>query len=81
MDAGCGTGQQAKHLLDLGIGKMTLLDASSEMLALAKENIDYAIKDKKIDAVVRTTLPNLPFADRTFDAVMFNQVGNRLTST
>ena len=55
---------------------MTLLDASAEMLAVAKEKLDYAIKDKRIDAVVKTTLPNLPFADRTFDAVMFNQVAS-----
>ena len=43
------------------------------MLAVANEKLDQAFKDKKIDAIVKATLPNLPFADKTFDAVLFNQ--------
>ena len=74
LDAGCGTGQRAKALLDLGIGKVTLLDASPEMLALAEKKLHYAIEDKRVESIAEATLPYFPFGDRTFDVVMFNQV-------
>ena len=54
LDAGCGTGKYAKDLLNLGIGKITLLDASPEMIAVAKENLNDAIKDTRIDMIVET---------------------------
>ena len=60
----------------MGVGKITLLDASQEMLDVAEENLTEAIEGKKIDAVVKTTLPELPFTDGAFDSVMFNQVLN-----
>lgn len=73
LDAGCGTGMYARSLLDMGVGKITLLDASREMLDVAEENLNEAIKIRKIDDVVHTILPNLPFNNDTFDSVMFNQ--------
>lgn len=39
LDAGCGTGQYSKALLEMGIGVITLLDASPQMLTIAKENL------------------------------------------
>ena len=74
LDAGCGTGHHAKALLDLGLGKITLLDASPNMLAVAREKLHHPVVDKRVDAIIETALPNFPFGDRSFDAVMFNQV-------
>lgn len=68
LDAGCGTGQYAEALTNLGVGKVSLLDASEVMLDVAKEKL------KNICMAVVAKLPDLPFEDRTFDAVMFNLV-------
>lgn len=74
LDAGCGTGRFAKALIDLGVGKMSLLDASPEMLNLAKEKLKYSMESNIIDQVIEAVLPNLPFTEGTFDAVMYNYV-------
>ena len=74
LDAGCGTGHFAQSLINIGIGKMTLLDASSEMLTVAKENLNDAITKNVVDAVVTAKLPKLPFAEETFDVVLFFNV-------
>ena len=84
LDAGCGTGLYAKVLFEMGIGKLSLLDASPAMLFIAKVNLNDAIKQNIVDAVVEAKLPDLPFVeaklsdlpfeDGIFDAVMFNQV-------
>ena len=73
MDAGCGTGQYAKVLKDLGVGKITILDASQELLDFAKEKLRIN------DVATLAKLPDLPFKDGTFDAAMFNMVGNLIT--
>ena len=39
LDAGCGTGRYSKDLIDLGVGKITLLDQSLTMLEIAKEKL------------------------------------------
>ena len=44
LDAGCGTGHHAKLLVEMGVGKLTLLDASHEMLSIAKLQLQDAIK-------------------------------------
>ena len=75
MDAGCGTGHYAKALIELGVGQVTLLDASQEMLNVAKEKLAVEIKSNVVDDVINVVLPNLPFDDGLFDAVMFNSVG------
>ena len=74
LDAGCGTGQYAKSLAELGVGKISLLDASKEMLDIAKGKLRDYIETKVIDKVIKARLPDFPFSDATFDAVMFNQV-------
>ena len=74
LDAGCGTGLYAKVLIDMGIGKMSLLDASSEMLGFAKEMLKDAVEKNVVDAIIEARLPDFPFEDAKFDAVLFNQV-------
>ena len=71
LDAGCGTGNYALGLLDAGLGHITMMDGSDGMLNAArakmanyKDNTEYRLG----------SLPQLPFADESFDVVMFNQV-------
>ena len=78
LDAGCGSGTYARSLLEMGVGKITLLDASREMLDIAEEKLADAIKTKEIDTVVHSKLPELPFEEETFDAVMYNQTLHHL---
>lgn len=78
LDAGCGTGQYAKALIDLGVGKLSLLDASTEMLDIAKEKLKESIEKKVIDIVIHAKLPELPFKDVMFDAVLFSYVLHHL---
>ena len=58
----------------MGVGKLCLLDASSEMLNIAKHKLEDYIEQNVVDAVIKAKLPDLPFDDGTFDAVMFNHV-------
>ena len=74
LDAGCGTGKYAKSLIDIGIGKISLLDDSLEMLNFAKESLKDAIETNVVNAAIQARLPDFPFEDGKFDAVMFNQV-------
>ena len=74
LDAGCGTGHYAKALLDLGVGKMAILDSSSEMLNIAKEKLKSEIEKGTIMSVVEATMPPIPFSNGIFDAVLFNHV-------
>ena len=75
LDAGCGTGNYAKELIELGVGKITLLDACSKMLSVAKDKLKDAIDTKIIDEVVEATLPAIPFEDGSFDVVLYSLVG------
>ena len=77
LDAGCGTGHYAKELVDMGVGKLCLLDASSEMLNIAKHKLEDKIKQNVVDAIIKAKLPDLPFDDGTFDVVMFNHVSTK----
>ena len=71
--------------MDLGVGNVSLLDASVEMLKLAKENLKGSTesnsvreKDEReeyhVRDIIEAKLPALPFQDGTFDAVMYNYV-------
>ena len=61
-------------MIDYGVGRITLLDSSAKMMNIAKDKFKDAIDKNIIDAVISTKLPNLPFPDGMFDAVMFNLV-------
>ena len=76
MDAGCGTGNYAKALIEFGVGKITLLDASKDMLAVAKEKLKAEIDSGIVDKVVEAKMPPLPFEDGSFDVVLFSLVGS-----
>lgn len=78
LDAGCGTGNYAKALLEIGIGRITLLDASTGMLQTAQEKLAKFSAQGRIEAVVDAIMPPIPFLDGCFDAVMFNVVLNHL---
>ncbi|XP_053380875.1 ubiquinone/menaquinone biosynthesis C-methyltransferase UbiE-like isoform X2 [Mercenaria mercenaria] len=80
LDAGCGTGNYSKSLLDIGVGQMALLDSSSEMLKTAKDKLDNYIECGKVTDVVECTMPPIPFPDDSFDAVLFNTKMNILGS-
>lgn len=73
LDAGCGTGSYAASVAD-HVASLALLDASEEMLALARvklgggPGLDYRVGQ----------LQDLPFDDSSFDAVMTNQVLHHL---
>ena len=71
LDAGCGTGNYSKDLLKMGVGHVTMFDASEGMLNKAREKIE-PYKDKV--TIQQGVLPDLPFPDGTFDVVMFNLV-------
>ncbi|XP_057298838.1 demethylmenaquinone methyltransferase-like [Hydractinia symbiolongicarpus] len=76
LEAGCGTGNYSLALLQNGIGKLTLLDASEGMLAKAKSKLSKH-EDRLIE-VKQHALPEIPFADGTFDACTFIQVLHHL---
>lgn len=73
LDAGCGTGNYSDKLLQWGLGKVTLYDASAGMLAMAKQNLHQYITDGRVCDVKQGLMPKLPFPSDTFDVVMFNQ--------
>ena len=60
----------------MGVRKLCLLDASSEMLNIAKHKLEDNIKHSVVD-IIKAKLPDLPFDDRTFDVVMFNNVSTK----
>jgi ubiquinone/menaquinone biosynthesis C-methylase UbiE len=76
LDAGCGTGSFAATLAP-HVGRLSLLDASAEMLAVAEAKL-AATSGAVVDDTRTGTLQVLPFADGSFDAVMTNQVLHHL---
>ena len=44
------------------------------MLRIAEDNLKDEMLENTIHAVVKTELPEMPFEDGSFDAVMFNSV-------
>lgn len=76
LDAGCGTGNFAAVLAPY-VGELTLLDASEEMLDVARAKLAAVSNAPEVDAHCGT-LQTLPFEDASFDAVMTNQVLHHL---
>jgi SAM-dependent methyltransferase len=63
LDAGCGTGRLAAELADSGIARVWGVDASPEMLAVARAKTQRAgFKEGRLEA--------LPFRDAWFDAAV-----------
>jgi SAM-dependent methyltransferase len=63
LDIGCGTG----YLTQLLRGSVVALDASAEMLEIARARVPHA-------TFVQAEVPPLPFADREFDLVFSSNV-------
>jgi SAM-dependent methyltransferase len=70
LDVGTGPGPVARAAADRGAA-VTAVDAEPSMVALAAENVPEA-------EVVLAVLPDLPFEDASFDAVVGNFVLNHL---
>ncbi|XP_057310978.1 uncharacterized protein LOC130648880 isoform X2 [Hydractinia symbiolongicarpus] len=76
LEAGCGTGNYSLAFLQNGIGKLTLLDASNGMLAKAKSKLSNY--EERVVEIKEHPLPEIPFADGTFDACTFIEVLHHL---
>ena len=72
LDAGCGTGNHVKYLLEHGLGRAAIFDASAGMLEKARAKLSAYVADGRV-AIQLHALPDIPHPDATFDAVMFNQ--------
>ncbi|HUD28991.1 MAG TPA: metalloregulator ArsR/SmtB family transcription factor [Novosphingobium sp.] len=71
LDVGTGTGRMAE-LLSARAGRVTALDKSPEMLRIARARLQ-SLPTGKID-LVQGDFGALPFADDSFDTVLFHQV-------
>ncbi|XP_045196957.2 ubiquinone/menaquinone biosynthesis C-methyltransferase UbiE-like [Mercenaria mercenaria] len=78
LDAGCGTGNYTKALIEIGVGQISLLDASSGMLEKARAKLSGYMSRGIVRDIVEAKMPPIPFPDDSFDAVMFNVVLNHL---
>ncbi|MDJ0945520.1 MAG: class I SAM-dependent methyltransferase [Kiloniellales bacterium] len=74
LDAGCGTGAYAAALAGVP-GRVIGLDRSAEMLKVARAKLEG--RPGRID-FLRGDLRDLPLAEASLDAVMFNQVLHHL---
>ncbi|XP_045169796.2 uncharacterized methyltransferase YodH-like [Mercenaria mercenaria] len=81
LDAGCGTGSYAKALFDIGVGYLTLMDASTGMLERARAKLSNYLAQGRVQDMVECRLPPIPVQDDCFDAVMFNSVLHHLDRT
>ena len=77
LDAGCGTGNYAKELLDAGVGHIDMLDASVGMLDIARTKLKKYVDDGRAH-IINDFLPTLPYPDGYFDCVMFIAVLHHL---
>jgi ubiquinone/menaquinone biosynthesis C-methylase UbiE len=73
LDAGCGSGLYAEALIGQ-VGRLAAIDFSEGMLARARAKLEPTGKA----SLLRASILDLPFADDSLDAVMFNQVLHHL---
>lgn len=78
LDAGCGTGVYTSALAGK-VGRLVGIDFSEEMLAIARSKLRMETYSERV-AFQRGSILALPFPDRSFDGVMFNQVLHHLES-
>ena len=76
LDAGCGTGAYAAALADR-VGRLTALDLNDGMLAVARTKLT-PWQERGTLELHKGSITAMPFADGSFDAVMFNQVLHHL---
>ena len=79
LDAGCGTGNYAVALAPM-VKQVTGLDLSPGMLSHARAKAAARLDDPACLVFHQGSMDGLPFAPRSFDAVMFNQVLHHLES-
>ena len=77
LDAGCGTGNYAKELLDAGVGRVDLLDANDAMMDIARLKLRTYVEAGSA-GIIKHRLPELPFPEQTFDCVLFMAVLHHL---
>jgi ubiquinone/menaquinone biosynthesis C-methylase UbiE len=78
LDAGCGTGVYTAALAQK-VGHLVGIDISEEMLAIARSKLSIETSSERV-SLQRGSILDLPFPDRSFDGVMFNQVLHHLES-
>lgn len=76
LDAGCGTGNYTFALAQ-HVRHVTAIDANQQMLLEARRKAAQKELVQKVTIEIGS-LPELPFGDNSFDAVMFNQVLHHL---
>lgn len=76
LDAGCGTGAYAKAVVGR-VGRIVALDTSAGMLRVARRKLRAEERGGRL-TFTRGRVQGFPFADRSFDGVMFNQVLHHL---
>ena len=77
LDAGCGTGNYAKELLDAGVGHVAMLDVSDAMLDIARIKLKMYLDDGRAH-IIKNRLPTIPYPDGSFDCVLFMAVLHHL---
>ena len=76
LDAGCGTGNYCRALADR-LGRVTGLDMSAGMLAVAGRKLAAALAEDRV-ALRTGSITAMPFEAESFDALLFNQVLHHL---